>query len=202
MNQSRSTHRCPGCGLTSDSGAAPRLQAMAASAACRARYDELLARERGDLQRMRVHALTVDTWAVQHPGPASDEAARIVGVHLVSLYTQLVLQLPYREAKRVRAEASETIDFRWLPPPEQRGELTVLHPLAADRPQDHVRRVREWAHSAWHAWYPHHDQVMSWARRILGQGRVSEPPAQNDLGWYSGARNAVHPSTDSGPSAN
>jgi hypothetical protein len=192
--------RCPGCGAALHATGSLRSH-DAPAAGCRARFAELVALERADLRRMRAHALTRDAYAVQHPGEESDETIRTVGVHLISLYAQLALGVSYREVKRIRAEAAQALVFRWLPPPEQRGDLTVLHPLAAEHPEDHVRRVQEWAHSAWRAWYPHHDQVMSWARRILGQGRVSEPPPQSDLGWYAGARNAVHPSTDSGPSA-
>jgi hypothetical protein len=177
-------------GIHADSAAAPE---------CRAFYKELLARERSDLRRMRVHSLTIDTWTVQHPGQPSAESVRAVGVHLVSLYSQWVLGLSYRAAKLIRREAAETIDFRWLPPPEPPGELTVEHALGAQTPEQHIERVRQWAGSTWRAWHPHHDQVMSWARRIFGQGRVAEPPPQGELGWYAGARNAVHPAAHTPP---
>ena len=85
---------------------------------CRALLNELLARERSDLRRMRVHALTIDAWTVQHADHASAESVTAVGVHLVSLYSQWVLGLPYRAAKQIRREAAATIDFRRLPPPE------------------------------------------------------------------------------------
>jgi hypothetical protein len=157
----------------------------------------LLGRERADLRRMRAHALTIDTWIVQHPGEPCDQAAREIGTHLVSLYAQLVLGVTYRDAKRLRRQAVTTLEFRWLPPPEPAGELDVAHPLTARTPEEHIERVREWARSVWRRWHPHHDQVISWARRIVGQGRVAEPLPQQDLGWYSGARNIVHPGTGS-----
>lgn len=194
--QAESTQRCPECRLCIDGG---EERARSPSGACRARFEALLARERADLQRMRVHALSIDTWTVQHPGAAGEDAAATIGVHLVSLYAQLVLGVSYRDAKRIRGEAADTIAFRRLPPPDSTGELTVAHPLAVDTPEQHVVRVHQWAGSVWRAWHPHHDQVISWTRRIVGHGRVAEPPPQPELGWYSGARNVVHPATSTPP---
>jgi hypothetical protein len=42
-------------------------------------YGEMLAREYGDPAYFRVHQLTVDTYAVQHPGPRERRAIQSVG---------------------------------------------------------------------------------------------------------------------------
>jgi hypothetical protein len=167
-----------------------------ATHACRADYDALRRRERSDLRYMQVHSLTVDAWSVQHPGPTADDSARRIGVHLVSLYAQLALGLSYREARQLRQRAGETIEFRALPLPDLPAELSVQHVLASEHPDVHRRLVEEWARSVWRAWHPHRDQVMSWTRRIVGHGRVAEPPREECAGWYAGARNAVHPVVD------
>ena len=104
-----------------------------------------------------------------------------------------MLDASHREPKQIRRQAAETIEFRWLPPPDMPAQMGVQHALNADSPAAHGARVHAWALSVWRAWYPHSAQVMSWARRILGQGRVSARPAQSDVGWYAGACNAVHP---------
>lgn len=142
---------------------------------------------------MTVHALTVDAYAAQHPATGSDEAARLLGMHLVSLYGQLVLGMSYRDAKAFRDKAGETLTFRPLPRPDTLGDLTALHPLAAETPEEHAERVTEWAWSCWRAWTPHHDQVMSWTRRLLGEIPRPRIRQREDLGWWSGARNAILP---------
>lgn len=186
-------HLCPHCNSEFAADAEARSLGDPWTASCRADYQALIKRERADLRYMRAHALTEDAYAAQHPGAQSDASACHVGMHLVSLYAQLMLGAPHRELKQIRRRAARTIEFRWLPPPETPARLGALHALGAETPEAHCKRVNAWALSVWRAWYPHSDQVMSWARRILGRGRVSARPGQSDVGWYAGACNAVHP---------
>ena len=182
---------CPIC--IAESGAESLGPFAASSRACRLNYHALRRRERSDLRFMEAHALTVAAWTVQHPDPTADDSARLVGVHLVSLYAQLALGLSYAEAKRIRRQAEQTIEFRALSLPDLPAELSVQHVVIAETPDVHRRLVEQWARSVWRAWHPHHDQVMSWARRLISHGRVAEPPREERAGWYAGARNAVHP---------
>ena len=186
-------HLCPHCNSESAAGVEAGLNGKAWTGSCRADYQALLKRERADLRYMRAHALSVDAYAVQHPGEQSDASASRVGMHLVSLYAQLMLDASHRDLKQIRRQAAETIEFRWLPPPGMPAQFGVQYALKADSPEMHGARVHAWALSVWRAWYPHSDQIMSWTRRILGQGRVSARPSQRDVGWYAGACNAVHP---------
>ena len=52
---------------------------------CWAIYGEVLAREYSDLAYAAVHRLTVDAYAVQHPGQPSPQSIQSVGVHLLRL---------------------------------------------------------------------------------------------------------------------
>lgn len=183
---------CPLCHSRFE-GLHPATPEPLSTADCRSNYDALRRRERTDLRRMRSHALTVDAWAAQHPDPSVEGWEQRIGVHLVSLYAQLVLGCSYREAKRIRYQAAHNIEFRELPLPDLPAALGVDHALAARSAGQHCRQVEEWARSVWRAWHPHHDQVMSWARRLVAHGRVSEPPRERRSGWYAEARNAVHP---------
>ncbi len=167
-----------------------------AGESCAEHYAALIRRERSDLRYMRSHALTVDTWAAQHPESDEADSHQALGVHLVSLYAQLVLGMSHREVKGIRQRATETIDFRRLPLPGEPATVSAAHPLAADHPDAHRRLVQQWARSVWQAWDPHHAQIMSWARRVIGHGRVAVPPEQVHSGWYAGARNIVHPTAD------
>jgi len=57
-----------------------------ASPGCWARYGEVLAREYSDPKYFSVHALTVDAYALQHPGQASPKTTNSLNLHLASLY--------------------------------------------------------------------------------------------------------------------
>jgi uncharacterized protein DUF5946 len=51
------------------------------------------------------------------------------------------------------------------PAPRKRGALTILHVLDAIDPDDHVRRVREWALSTWEAWRSYHHLAQQWVEQ-------------------------------------
>jgi hypothetical protein len=48
------------------------------------------------------------------------------------------------------------------PEPRQRGALTVVHVHEAGDPEDHLRRVREWAQSTWEAWRSYQVLARQW----------------------------------------
>jgi len=73
---------CIGCGLKSEKGDGVTHQYLESSARCWAKYGELLAREYENSRYMSVHDLTVDAYALQHPGTKISSAY----VHLASLY--------------------------------------------------------------------------------------------------------------------
>ncbi|MHC4136857.1 MAG: DUF5946 family protein [Planctomycetota bacterium] len=50
-------------------------------------------------------------------------------------------------------------DFRWLVPPAELGEVTILDIVGAPDLSDDTRRVERWAQSVWDAWRPHHGTV-------------------------------------------
>ena len=80
---------CPGCGaVVPEVPGGPTHPSLSASPGCWALYTALLSREFGAFDA-RVHQLSVDTYAVQHPGPPSLRAARSVCAHLVALCLSL-----------------------------------------------------------------------------------------------------------------
>jgi hypothetical protein len=105
--------------------------------------------------------LSVDAYAVQHPGVPEPRAIRSVAVHLMSLC--LVLERGWRPADATRRLGGlvERARPHWLDPPVPNGRLTVEHPLAAP-PAEHTARVRAWAEDVWRAWSLHHAQVNAW----------------------------------------
>jgi len=154
---------CVGCGAQFPDVTGPTHRYIESSPGCWAAYGEVLAREYGDPAFGRVHRLTVDAYAVQHPGQPSPQSIQSVAVHLMSLC--LVL-----EQGRSMEQATEAIgravkgkqDFVWLNPPAGRGAVTVNDVLGTTDAEAHVAMVGQWAKSAWEAWSPHHAQIRAW----------------------------------------
>jgi hypothetical protein len=154
---------CPGCGAELPAHDGPVHRYIESSASCWAKYGDLLAREYQDPAYMSAHRLTVDTYAVQHPGTPSARAIRSVAAHLISLHAVLELALGSHEATSLIKVCVDRGRFTWLSPPQGAYRLNVLHPLAATTAAEHVAAVREWAEGTWEAWAQHHGQVRAWA---------------------------------------
>jgi hypothetical protein len=155
--------RCIGCGGLVPQMDGPTHRYMESSPGCWHLYGEVLAREYGDRAFAAVHRLTVDAYAVQHPGRPSPQAIQSVCVHLLSLCLVLERGLAANYATRVMGEATRAKGrFFWLTPPALLGRVTVADVAAAAAPHEHEERVRAWAEAAWSAWAEHHATVRSW----------------------------------------
>ena len=163
MPRTMEVERCPGCGVELPAFAGPVHRYMESSPSCWAAYGEVLAREYNDPAFMAAHRLTVDAYAVQHPGRPSPQSIQSVGVHLISLYLVLEEQLSHRAATQLMQRSADRMHFVWLEPPLDRGERNVTTVVAARSPDEHVRAVQSWAQSVWQAWSQHHSQVRAWA---------------------------------------
>lgn len=157
---------CAGCGAGLPAHHGPVHRYIESSPACWARYGDLLAREYQDPAYMAAHRLTVDTYAVQHPGKPSSQSIQSVAVHLISLHAVLELALSSSEATSLIKVCADRGRFAWLTPPRGAYRLNVLHPLAATTPPEHVAAVRQWAECTWDAWAQHHGQVRAWVARL------------------------------------
>ena len=121
-------------------------------------------REYSDRRYWPVHRLTVDAYAVQHPGKPSPQTIQSVAVHLISLYLVLERDCDPDEATNAMQQATTCKQrFAWLKPPASLGEGTVVYVRDAKNPAEHKERVREWARSAWEVWSAHHETVRRWA---------------------------------------
>lgn len=145
---------------------------IGASAACWALYGEVLAREYGELGYPECHRLTVDAYAVQHPGSPGRRAVQSLCTHLCGLY--LVLEQGV-EGHRATALIDQVLSskprFEWLDPPQRNGTLTVRHVLESSAGVTHCDAVETWARDLWAAWEPHHDTVRGWLRPVFEQSR-------------------------------
>lgn len=162
---------CFGCGAVVPTIEGPTHDYMLSSPGCWAIYGEVLAREYQNPAYMARHRLTVDAYAVQHPGEPVAAARRSVLFHLISLCAVFE-----RDTSLARATAllqrlgALGLDPDWLEPPRHRGDITVLNVFEAEGPEAHFKAVEGWARAAWEAWSPHHAHVRSWVDRLHRSG--------------------------------
>ncbi|MDB4908853.1 MAG: hypothetical protein JWO05_3637 [Gemmatimonadetes bacterium] len=170
---------CPGCGArVPDEGRATHPY-YDASPGCWATYGSVLAREYTDARYASVHRLTVDSYAVQHPGVEERRTIQSVAVHLIGL--QLVLERSLTSAHVVqllRIAADRSGQYHWLVPPAADPACTVVEVSRAGirDPVAHVHAVRAWASHAWRTWQPHHAQVRHWALELEGRDVAAHSP--------------------------
>jgi hypothetical protein len=156
--------KCPGCGGSFPDIDGPTHRYMESSPGCWAAYGEVLAREYSDPAYMAVHRLSVDTYAIQHPGRPSRQSIQSVGLHLSRLCLFIEGGLAAERANdAMLAAARFKQSMVWLEPPASFGDITVARVVTATTVDAHVAAVSDWARAAWQAWAPHHSVIQ---RRI------------------------------------
>ena len=137
---------------------------MDSSPGCWAAFGEVLAHEYSDVSFGRNHRLTVDAYALQHPGKQSPQSIQSIAVHLVSFYMIFERGMKMPEATQFLQRLVEhKAEFFWLEPPADFGSVTVRNVLDAKNAEAHLQTVKKWAESAWSAWEEHHGQAKKWA---------------------------------------
>jgi hypothetical protein len=138
---------------------------MQSTPGCWAAFGRVLARQYADARLASVHWLTVDAYAVQHPGVESRQSIQSVGVHLVRLCLLLDHDLsPERANAAMTRVVRHKAAYHWLVPPASLGVLSVADVDAADGVDAHQTTVRAWAQQMCTVWAPHHATVRAWAR--------------------------------------
>lgn len=161
--------QCIGCGaLVDDCGGPTFRYPNAASPGCWKVYGEILAKEYSEYRYPEFHRLTVDAYAIQHPGDPTPQTTQSVNVHLAALYLVIEKKLSCAKAtdmmgKLVRLNKGA---FEWLPPPRCRGGITVVDVAGAVSFEEHRKRVYEWAHAAYSAWSSHYGKIANLVHTI------------------------------------
>lgn len=137
--------------------------AVAGLDGCRALFDDLLAREFGDYRYARLHRLMVDTYALQHPEQYM-RSAKSFAAHLTGMCA--AMETPeaaaINRAVQQWLNGPKPIDRPADVPAGQRGDVTIVYVHEAAEPDEYLRRVQEWARSAWAAWASHHARAREW----------------------------------------
>ena len=140
---------------------------MLSSPACWAAFTTVLAREYSNPDLMEVHRLTVDSWAVQHPGDGSRRAIQSVGLHLARMMAQIEDGLGPDAVNaamlRFTARKAELPEL----PPRRAYRMTVADIVGAVAPDDHSKSVRQWAEATWQDWADQHAFIRDWARHSI-----------------------------------
>jgi hypothetical protein len=140
---------------------------MTSSPGCWAIFGEVLAREYSDYRYGRNHCLTVDAYAVQHPGLPSPKTIQSVVVHLAGLYLVLEAEMPLAKSTTFMQQLTmHKSMFTWLEPPKDMGLVTVYDIWTAEDAATHLKAVKQWAVSAWAAWEMHHQQIEDWVQIV------------------------------------
>jgi hypothetical protein len=158
---------CVGCRAMFPETEGPVHRYMESSPGCWAAYGEVLTREYSDMTFVSAHRLTVDTYAVQHPGRPSPQSIHSVGLHLVSLCLVLERAVPTQQATEwLQKFARYKEHLFWLDPPATRGTITVFDVSIAKDAREHIECVWDWAAAAWSAWSQHHKTIYDWLKNI------------------------------------
>lgn len=131
----------------------------------------MLARELGEYGYPQpTHRLTVDTYAVQHPGVPGRRQIQSVSAHLVSLHLALERGLAGPAATHALDALTRLADrLVWLEPPVPNGRVTVLDVARATGLAEHCRAVEAWTRDVWSTWSAHHPAVRALAAEALGE---------------------------------
>lgn len=154
---------CVGCGAEFEQVDGPVHEYMHSSPACFAAFNRLLVEEYSSHELKDVHRLTVDTWAVQHPGFKEERRAiQSIGLHLARLFLQLQSPRPPAETNAVMLDFSRhKATLKYLAPPVTFG-VTVADVAPFAGSSSHAEQVRRWAEATWRDWSAHHGYVRQW----------------------------------------
>ncbi|MEO1029244.1 MAG: DUF5946 family protein [Pseudomonadota bacterium] len=143
---------CPGCGGRFSDIEGSVHGYMASSPGCWKSYGELLAREYSDPDLFaRAHRLTVDAYALQHPGDLTDRRCnQSVWLHYVSLHLIFRVNWSHERAtgaiKQLAAGEFEQISVK-VP----RFSITLADVLKESE-RRHESVVRAWARHSYDVW--------------------------------------------------
>ena len=155
---------CIGCNARVPDIDGPTHAYIGASPGCWKIFGDVLSREYGEFRNPDYHRLTVDAYAVQHPGIESRRSTQSVGVHLIALHLVFEHNLqPLNVTKRMSVLVDQAPSLHWLTPPRFSDTASVLLVADARSPEDHKQAVWDWARSVWGAWSSHHETVREWA---------------------------------------
>jgi len=162
----RMSHKCFACGGSFVAVEGPTHKYMLSSPGCWKAYGGVLAREyENPMLFGAVHRLTVDAYALQHPGDASGRRARqSVWVHYAALYLSLRNNEDHSRISSIMQKLTLRT-FPALPPAPAHFDVT-LEDVLTQGETNHVSAVKAWADCAFHAWAELKDQTVAMLKSL------------------------------------
>ena len=153
---------CYGCGALVDDIEGLPHKYIGATQGCWDLYGKVLVKEYGEYNYPKhTHRLTVDTYAIQHPGQPGKQSIQSVNIHLISLYYVLIKNMNGASATKMIGKILENMPtLKWLEPPTPNGRITVVDVLKATNQEEHERVVLKWAENVFDCWFSKHKQVI------------------------------------------
>ena len=162
---------CVGCHGVVPAFDGPIHRYMTAAPGCWRAYTELLGG--GSLPPSPAVGLTVDAYAVTHPGVPGPQSTPSVWIHLLTLCFVLERRWPVDQAVRLRRLGADAFHgWPWLAPPDSMGEVSAIDVAAALASGDGssaISMTRRWVDGAWAAWASHHPVVRARADALARQ---------------------------------
>lgn len=159
---------CPGCGAVLTRIDGPVHPYMGGSPACFERFTTILAFEYSNPSLLPTHRLTVDTYAVQHPGlEGTRQQIQSVGLHLARLGRQLDGPIAPKETNDVMlglGPHKHTLELLEAP---KRFSMTVTDVAEHAGTPLHSVKVWAWALATWNDWSAHHEYIQQWTAKWL-----------------------------------
>ena len=154
--------KCYGCKALVEDIPGTAHKYIGANQGCWNLYTEVLAKQYSEFNYPEdTQRLTVDTYAIQHPGVPSKQSIQSVNIHLISLYAVLIKKLKGKQATKMIGEIlKKEPRFEWLEPPVPNGQITVIDVLKATNKEEHGKIVEEWAGDVFNCWYSKYRDII------------------------------------------
>jgi len=160
------TIRCLGCGALVPDTDGPTHRSVLSAPGCWQLYAQLTAGS----ERTQ---LSVDRYAVQHPGVPGPQSSQSVCGHLMNLCRVVERGGDIVDSPRFLQRLTHR-DYPWLTPPASTCPVTVVDLASASKTPAFTGVERRFAEGTWEAWSAHHPQIHRW----LDDHR-SLPPARH-----------------------
>lgn len=157
---------CPACGYEGEHSG-PTHAYMSPSAACWARYGEVLAREYSDREYWKAHRLLTDAYCGQHSISDDRRARQSLYIHMAALMLHFEDHLaPDLIVEFLRKAAKSGHDFPHLAMPEPSLSVGIDSIFEAGSSEEHRAAVISYARAVFEVWTPHHGKFRALIEEI------------------------------------
>lgn len=157
---------CPGCGFGGESDG-PAHAYMSFSAACWARYGEILAREFGQRNYWPAHRVLTDACCGQHSVGGDRRARQSLHIHLAALMLHFDDDATDKTIVKFLRDASKLKTFSPLSIPPENHMVSIAQVHSAKSAQEHCAAARLYGQDVLDAWKIHHPVFRALIKKVM-----------------------------------